>query len=76
MGKDVSTFQIFFVFLGLGFSQEFIASDQEQGNKISMTSSATIGLTKRGPPVSIANVGASAKVSTSLVAVLRYSENG
>ena len=47
--KDVSTFQIFFLyFLDLGFSQEFIASDQEQGNKISrehsyMTSDFWVG---------------------------------
>ena len=53
--KDVSTFQIFFLyFLDLGFSQEFIASDQKQGNKILMTSSATMGLnfwSKIGSPI-------------------------
>ena len=37
-------FRFFLYFLDLGFSQEFIASDQKQGNKILMTSSATIGL--------------------------------
>ena len=34
----------FLYFLDLGFSQEFIAADQKQGNKILMTSSATMGL--------------------------------
>ena len=34
----------FLYFLDLGFSQEFVASDQKQGNKILMTSSATMGL--------------------------------
>jgi hypothetical protein len=44
-GEGCLNFSIFFLyFLDLGFSQEFIASDQEQGNKISMTSSATMGL--------------------------------
>ena len=37
-------FRFVLYFLDLEFSQEFIASDQEQGNTISMTSSATMGL--------------------------------
>ena len=44
----------FLYFLDLGFSQEFIASDQKQGNKILMTSSATMGLnfwSKIGSPI-------------------------
>ena len=44
-GEGCLNFSIFILyFLDLAFSQEFIASDQEQGNKISMMSSATIGL--------------------------------
>ena len=44
-GGGCLNFSDFFLyFLDLGFSQEFFASDQEQGNKISMTSSATMGL--------------------------------
>ena len=35
---------LFLYILDLGFSQEFIASDQKQGNKILITSSATMGL--------------------------------
>jgi hypothetical protein len=37
-GEDVSTFQTFLSFLELGVFYKFIATDQEQGNKISMTS--------------------------------------
>ena len=43
-GRMSQLFNFFLYFLDLGFSQEFIASDQEQGNKFSMMSSATIGL--------------------------------
>ena len=47
-------FRFFLYFLDLGFSQKFIASDQKQGNKILMTSSATMGLnfwSKIGSPI-------------------------
>ena len=53
-GRMSQFFRFFLYFLDLGFSQEFIASDQKQGNKILMTSSATMGLnfwSKIGSPI-------------------------
>ena len=53
-GRMSQFLRFFLYFLDLGFSQEFVASDQKQGNKILMTSSATMGLnfwSKIGSPI-------------------------